>query len=73
MISPLDLTRLPQTDPVEIYRYRDGLYAVDLLTPAVTEFDFFTHLAVHPSDKATLCHELGIVERPPDAILTLCS
>ncbi|MGZ5480327.1 MAG: hypothetical protein ACXWGZ_12080, partial [Candidatus Aminicenantales bacterium] len=31
----MDLNRIPHTDPVEIYRYRDGLYAVDLLTPQV--------------------------------------
>ena len=37
---PADLTQLPRTDPLEIYRYRDGLYAVDLLTAALCEFDF---------------------------------
>ena len=66
-----DLTLLPQTDPLEIYRYRDGLYAVDLLTAAVTEFDFFTHLAARPSDKAALCRDLAITERPADVMLTL--
>ena len=29
MTSPLDLTRLPTTDPLPVYRYRDGLYAAD--------------------------------------------
>ena len=71
MNSAPDLTTLPHTDPLEIYRYRDGLYAVDLLTAAVTEFDFFTHLAAHPSDKATLCRDLGLTERPTDVMLTL--
>ena len=33
----MDLTQLPQNDPVSIYRTRDGLYAVDLLTAALTE------------------------------------
>jgi SAM-dependent methyltransferase len=66
-----DLTRFPATDPLEIYRYRDGLYAVDLLTAALTEFDFFTWLAAHPSDTATICRELGISERPTDVMLTL--
>jgi predicted O-methyltransferase YrrM len=71
MNPPPDLTRLPETDPLEIYRYRDGLYAVDLLTAALTEFDFFTWLAAHPSNPATICRELAIMERPTDVMLTL--
>lgn len=67
----MDLTRLPQTDPLEIYRYRDGFYAVDLLTAALTEFDFFTWLAAHPSDLPAICRGLGITERPADVMLTL--
>jgi hypothetical protein len=67
----MDLTHLPQTDPIEIYRYRDGLYAVDLLTAAVTEFDFFTWLAANPSDTPAICRALGIAERPTDVMLTL--
>jgi SAM-dependent methyltransferase len=68
---PHDLTQSPQTDPLEIYRYRDGLYAVDLLGAALVHFDFFTWLARHPSDKATICRELGIQDRPADVMLTL--
>jgi predicted O-methyltransferase YrrM len=66
-----DLTSTPSTDPVEIYRLRDGLYAVDLLGAALVHFDFFTWLAEHPSDKAAICRELQIVERPTDVMLTL--
>ena len=66
-----DLTCLPETDPLEIYRLRDGLYAVDLLGAAVVHLDFFTWLAEHPSDKATICRELALVERPADVMLTL--
>ena len=73
MDAPLDLTRLPATDPLEIYRYRDGLYAVDLLTAALTEFDFFTWLAAHPSSKAAICREFALMERPTDVMLTLFS
>ena len=68
---PHDLTLLPANDPLEIYRLRDGLYAVDLLGAALVHFDFFTWLADHPSDKATICRELGIIERPTDVMLTL--
>jgi predicted O-methyltransferase YrrM len=68
---PLDLTRVPNTDPIEIYRYRDGLYAVDLLTAAVCELDFFTWLAAHPSDLVAICRDLQVSERPMDVMLTL--
>jgi hypothetical protein len=67
----MDLTHLPQTDPIEIYRYRDGLYAVDLLTAALTEFDFFTWLAANPSDPKSICAALGLAARPVDVMLTL--
>lgn len=73
MTTPLalDLTLTPATDPTSVYRYRDGLYAVDLLTAAITEFDFFTWLATHPSDLATICRHFGTTERPTDVMLTL--
>ena len=70
-MNPFDLTSTPATDPLEIYRLRDGLYAVDLLGAALIHFDFFTWLSEHPSDKATICRELQIVERPTDVMLTL--
>jgi predicted nicotinamide N-methyase len=65
------LPSLPQTNPTSLYRYRDGLYAVDLLTAALVEFDLFTYLARHPSDTATTCRSLDIKERPTDVALTL--
>jgi SAM-dependent methyltransferase len=70
-MKPDDLTREPATDPIEIYRYRDGLYAVDLLTAALTGLDFFTWLATNPSDRQTICRSLEIQERPSDVMLTL--
>ena len=66
-----DLTRRPVTDPTEIYRYRDGLYAVDLLSAAITGLDLFSWLSKHPADKATLCQALKIQDRPADVMLTL--
>src|SRR5687767_13118807 len=71
MNAPLDLLRVPQTDPLEIYRYRDGLYAVDLLAAAICEFDFFTWLAGHPSGVAEICRSMNLQERPVDVMLTL--
>ncbi|MFO1447434.1 MAG: methyltransferase [Opitutaceae bacterium] len=70
-MQPTDFTREPLTDPVDVYRYRDGLYAADLITAAVCTFDFFTWLADHPSDLPTICRSLEIVERPADVMLTL--
>ena len=70
-MSQQDLTRTPHTDPLNIYRYRDGLYAVDLLGAALVWLDFFTWLGEHPSDKAAICRALEIAERPTDVMLTL--
>ncbi|NBV25035.1 MAG: methyltransferase domain-containing protein [Proteobacteria bacterium] len=67
----LDLTRDPAADPLRLYRYRDGIYAVDLVNAAIVHLDFFTWLATHPSDKATICRELQLSERPVDVMLTL--
>ena len=66
-----DLTLVPKTDPLEIYRYRDGMYAVDLLTAAVVHLDFFTWLAKNPSDAASICAHFGTTARPTDVMLTL--
>ncbi|MBL9208950.1 MAG: hypothetical protein JNL92_00695, partial [Opitutaceae bacterium] len=67
----MDLTSLPRTDPLAIYRHRDGLYAVDLLTAALTEFDFFTWLAAYPGTHDAICRGLGLAARPADVMLTL--
>ena len=65
------LTSQPATDPTSIYRYRDGLYAADLLAAALVWLDFFTWLDQHPSDRAGICRALEIKERPTDVMLTL--
>jgi len=61
----------PKTDPTSIYRYRDGLYAADLLTVALVSLDFFSWLAANPSHKAAICRAFDIKERPTDVMLTL--
>ncbi len=68
---PPDLLLQPETDPTSIYRYRDGLYAVDLLTAAICHLDLFSWLAEHPADKKTICRALDLHERPADVMLTL--
>jgi len=67
----MDLTLAPATDPISIYRYRDGLYAVDLITAAVVELDFFSWLAENPSTFDELCRHFDLRSRPADVMLTL--
>lgn len=67
----MDLRSVPQTDPVDIYRYRDGLYAADFLGAALVYFDFFTWLEGHPGSLEEICTGLGIQKRPTDVMLTL--
>jgi len=68
----MSLTTLPTTDPTTILRYRDGLYAVDLLTAAIGEFDFFTRLAENPGTLEEICETFGWDPRPADVLVTLC-
>jgi predicted O-methyltransferase YrrM len=68
-----DLTLAPRTDPVDVYRYRDGLYAVDMLTAALTGLDLFTFIGDRQLTKAQICQALSIQDRPTDVMLTLFS
>jgi hypothetical protein len=67
------LTTRATTDPTAVYRYRDGLYAADLLTAAIVHFDFFSWLAAHPSTLEAICAEFDFASRPADALLTLAA
>jgi predicted O-methyltransferase YrrM len=74
--APMPLAALisrATTDPTAVYRYRDGLYAADLLTAAIVHFDFFSWLAAHPSTADTVCRELDFAPRPADVLLTLAA
>lgn len=66
-----DLTVLPASDPLSILRYRDGLYAVDLLTAAICEFDFFTLNAGDGRSLQQICERFGFAPRLADVMLTL--
>jgi hypothetical protein len=72
--SPIfDLLQAPATDPTSIYRYRDGLYAVDLLTAAISHLNFFTwlHDQRRPVDLPAICRGMNLQERPAEVMLTL--
>ena len=61
----------PATDPLPLYRYRDGIVAVDLLGAAIAHLDFFTWLGGHPSTLGAICAHFEIHTRPADVMLTL--
>ena len=67
------LTSRPRTDPVDIYRVRDGIYGADMLLTALVHLDLFTHLATQPASMAEICRALDITARPTDVMLTLLS
>src|SRR3982751_1547018 len=66
-----DLTSVPQTNPVDLYRVRDAIYAPDMLLTALVHLDLFSRLARHPPTKEEICGNLGITDRPTDVMLTL--
>ena len=61
----------PLLIPLPLYRYRDGIVAVDLLGAAVAHLDFFTWLADHPSTLGAICANFEIHPRPADVMMTL--
>ena len=70
-MASIDLTASPGTDPLELYRLRDGFYATDLLAAALVHLDLFSWLAEYPSSLADICRELQLKRRPTDVMLTL--
>ena len=68
---PHPLLSEPATDPLPLYRLRDGIVAVDLLAAAVAHLDFFTWLAEHPATMGAICVQFEIHPRPADVMMTL--
>ena len=66
-----NLKATPNTVPDKLIGLRDSVYATDLLTTAITHFDFFTWLAGNPSDMETICAQFNLSPRPVDVMLTL--
>lgn len=69
----VSLTARPASDPIRLYQYRDGLYAVDLLTAAIVEFDFFTRFPPEGMSPEGVCAAFGFMARPAGVLLTLCA
>jgi len=65
------LTQSPVTDPTQIYRYRDGLYAEDMLIAGIVWLDLFSWLAQQPADEAAIRAQFQLTPRPTDVMLTL--
>lgn len=61
----------PTTDPGDLLRRRDSLYASDLLVTAISRLDFFNWLSRCPADLASICAGLQIAARPADVMVTL--
>src|SRR5688572_4285310 len=66
-----DLRTVPETDPVDIYRVRDGIYAADMLLAAIVHLDLFSWLAQNPATKQEICRAFEATDRPVDVMLTL--
>lgn len=65
------LLQEPVSDPTPLYRIRDGLYAIDLLSAAVIHLDIFTWLADSPATFGAICAKFEIHPRPADVMMTL--
>ncbi len=61
----------PNTNPSDLLRLRDSIYAADLLICVVAYFDFFTYLNITERDSDEICRGLQIASRPLDVMLTL--
>jgi SAM-dependent methyltransferase len=62
---------IPSTDPGNLFRLRDSIYASDLFIVAVAHLNFFSWLEKNPSDIKEICSSLQIKERPADVMITL--
>jgi acetylserotonin N-methyltransferase len=63
--------RTLHNDPSCLLRYRDSIYASDLLVCAIAYFDFFTCLTEGPKAFDEICNTLRIKSRPADVLISL--
>ncbi len=69
--KPINLLTVPETDPLSVYRYRDGIYAADMLTTALVHLDLFSWLNSRPASKEEILVHFQLHLRPTDVMLTL--
>lgn len=62
---------LSQDDPSRLLRYRDSIYASDLLVCAIAHFDFFTFLRGEPKTFDEICDKMRFQPRPADVLVSL--
>ena len=67
----MSLTALPTSDPTILLRYRDGIFAVDLLTCAICEFGFYDWLSSRNATLEEILTHFQWAERPADVLLSL--
>jgi 3-hydroxy-5-methyl-1-naphthoate 3-O-methyltransferase len=65
-----DLRLIPNTDPSDLIRLRDGIFAADLLVTAIGHLDFFTEIDAHKLDFNSVCNHFKIDHRCTDVMLT---
>jgi len=58
-------------DPSRLLRYRNSIYASDLLVCAIAYFDFFTFLKERPRTLNEICEKMEIQPRPADVLVSL--
>jgi predicted O-methyltransferase YrrM len=67
------LCNLPESDPTQVFRFRDRQYAAELIAVAVLELNLFTWIRDEGSVTVTkTCANFGLAVRPVDVLLTLC-
>jgi len=70
-VFPDPLLNEPATDPLPLYRFRDGITSVDLLAVAIAHLDLFTWLDEHPATVGAIGAHFGLHTRPADVMMTL--
>lgn len=65
-----NLKSKPKTDPSDLIRLRDSVYATDLLITAIGVLDFFSWLNSNPSDIETIVNYFKLSHRPTDVMIT---
>ena len=66
------LTKLPETDPAQLLRYRDRQFAAELMAVALLHLDLFSWLAQNAgATESQIREHFAITPRPTDVLLSL--